>query len=149
MKEISITITLIIVAGIVIFVLPLVTFSDRIDNVTQQKVQLILDEFVEEVTNTGKFTRTMYQNLVNELEATGNSYDIDMEFYIMDENAGVKTAQGNYKKIGENLYLVYTETQKLPEIGIKVSDESDEKVNSENDTILLNYRRRNIYLGKK
>lgn len=136
MKDITITIIAIVVAGAVIFLVPLMTFLDRVDNVTQEKVQLIVDEFVAEITNTGKMTRAMYQNLVNELESTGNTYDIEMEFHILDENAGVKTSQANYLKIGENLYLVYTDTQKLPEIGIKV--DGNTTVNTTNDTVLFN-----------
>ena len=104
---------------IVICLVPLVTLEERVDNVTQQDVQKIVESAVTECSNTGVLTRTQYQDLENKLAATGKTYDIDVETKILDENPGKKVAQANYTKIGENLYVGYYTTQVLSQIGIK------------------------------
>jgi len=52
---------------------------------------------------------TNYDKLVSALNATGNSYDIEMEVKKIDENVGKKSAWTNGQVIGENVYYsVYT-----------------------------------------
>ena len=133
MQNIASTILALCLTGIFIFMAPLVQLTGSADNVTQENVQLIVDEFVTEVANTGKFTRSKYQGFENELNATGNTYDIDIEILHLDENPGKKTAQTNYTKIGENVYYAEYETQILPQVGIKVGNETP----STEDTMLL------------
>ena len=102
----------------------LVTLGTRVDNVSQQEAQKMVDDFVADVANTGTLTRSKYQNFQNQLNAkTGKNCDISFEAQILDENPGKKTAQVNYTKIGENVYVVYTDTQILPQIGIAVGNE--------------------------
>lgn len=125
----------IVVAGILLFIVPLVTLSNRVDNVTQEDIRLIVEETVTEVKNTGKLTRAIYQNLENRLAATGNTYDIEIEIQHLDENPGKKTAQANYTKIGENVYYSEYTTQVLRQIGIKTNN--NETVNASDDTMLL------------
>ena len=120
------------VGVIVICLVPLVTLEERVDNVTQQDVQKIVESVVTESSNTGTLTRAQYQNFENKLAATGKTYDIDIETQILDENPGKKLAQANYTKIGENLYVGYYTTQVLSQIGIKTG--SEETI-SNNDTI--------------
>ena len=88
----------------------IVTLGTRVDNVSQQEVQKMVDDFVAEVANTGTLTRSQYQTFQNQLNAkTGKNCDIALEAQILDENPGKKTAQANYTKIGENVYYsVYT-----------------------------------------
>ena len=119
------TILLIFVTGIA---------TSRIDKVTQEKWEEIIEESLIEVSSTGKMTRSWYQNLQNRLSATGVIPEIELQVYMIDENPGMKTAQSNYKKIGENVYVMYLDTQLLPMMGIKVDDNIK---TSTNDTILL------------
>lgn len=127
-------IIVIAIVGVVIFIIPLISLEGRIDNVAQQEVQKILDETSTEIANTGEFTREIYQNMENRLAALGKTYDIGITLYILDENPEIKLAQGNYTKIGENIYVIYYETQVLPQIGIKIGNET---VNPNNDKIKL------------
>lgn len=133
MQNSTSTVLALIVAGILIFIVPLITLTGRSDNVVQENVELIVEEFVTTVRNTGKLTRAQYQNLVNELDATGNTYDIEIEVQHLDENPGKKTAQANYTKIGENVYYSEYTTQVLKQIGIKI----DEDTPSNADTMIL------------
>lgn len=122
------------ILGGLLFLFPLITLTERVDNVTQENVRLICEEFTTDVANTGKLTRSKYQNFEDKLAATGNTYEIELELYELDENPGKKTAQTNYSKIGENVYVTSYTTQILPQIGIKTGSET---VDSGNDTLYL------------
>ena len=128
------TVSVIIVIAlelVLLFLVPLVTLEERVDDVTQQDVQKIVESTVTEIANTGVLTRAQYQNLEDRLAATGKTYDIEVETKILDENPGKKLAQANYTKIGENVYVEYYTTQVLSQIGIKTGSEN---VDLSNDT---------------
>ena len=129
------TVAALCVTGVLLFGVPLVTLTNRIDNVRQENSKLLVEEFVTEVTNTGKLTRTNYEEFVNKLDATGKTYDIEMEIWHIDENPGKKTSQVQYTKIGENGYWIEATTQILPQIGIKVTN--NDTVNTTNKEMLL------------
>ena len=135
MQNSASTVIALFVAAVFLFVVPLVTLADRNDNVAQEDVKLIVEEFVTEVTNTGKLTRTNYEEFVNKLDATGKTYDIEMEIWHIDENPGKKTSQVQYTKIGENGYWIEATTQILPQIGIRVTN--NDTVNTTNKEMLL------------
>lgn len=135
MQNTTSTIVAAFVAAVFLFVTPLVTLTNRNDNVTQENVKLIVEEFVTEIKNTGKLSQTSYQNLQNKLAATGNTYNVEIEVHTLDENPGKKTSQANYTKIGENVYYVEYTTQILNRLGIKVGENTPQ--NDENNTILL------------
>jgi len=134
MQSSTSTIIAIVVAGILIFIVPLATLTNRSDNVVQENVSLIVEEFVTEVRNTGKLSRAQYQEFVEKLEATGyTTYDIELQLKVLDENPGKKTAQANYTKIGENVYYVMYTTQVLKQLGIEVDGEEP----SPNNVLIL------------
>jgi len=140
MQSSTSTIVALLVAGIVLFIVPLVTLTGRSDNVTQENVELIVEEFVTDIRNTGKLTRTKYLNFESKLDSTGNNnYDVELQIQHIDENPGKKTAQSNYTKIGENVYYSEFTTQVLKQIGIKADNEAidNEEEFLKNDTIIL------------
>ena len=129
------TVAALCVAGVLLFGVPLVTLTNRIDNVTQESSRLIVEKFVTEITNTGKLTKSQYQDFIDKLDATGKTYDVEMEIWHIDENPGKKTSQAQYTKIGENGYWVEATTQILPQIGIRTT--SQDSVNDTNKEMLL------------
>ena len=138
-NTLSTTVALVI-AGILLFIAPLLTLTERSDNVTQENVELIVQEFVTDIRNTGKLTRTKYQNFESKLDSIGNnSYEVEIQIQYLDENPGKKTAQSNYTKIGENVYYSEFTTQILKQIGIKADNEviEDEAAFLKNNTIIL------------
>lgn len=140
MQNSTSTIIALLVAGVLLFVVPLVTLTDRSDNVAQENVKLIVEEFVTDVKNTGKLTKAKFQEFQNNLDATGNnSYDIEIEIQHLDENPGKKTAQTNYTKIGENVYYSEYTTQILKQIGIwtETTPVSDPNYSTTNHTMIL------------
>ena len=54
MQSSTSTIIAICVAAVLLFVVPLVTLTDRNDNVVQENVKLIVEEYVSDIRNTGK-----------------------------------------------------------------------------------------------
>ena len=91
------------------FIFPLMTMSDRTDDVSQLTVETATTEFVDEIRTTGKITEDKYSKFVEAIGSTGNTYDVEIEVQVLDENPGKKTTQAANKKIGENVYYsVYT-----------------------------------------
>lgn len=117
MNDTLVTIIAIFLAAILMFIFPLMTLADRNDDIIQLTVQTETDEFVSEIRRTGKLTEDQYNNFVTSISTTGNTYEIDMEFKILDENPGKKTAQGIATVIGENVYYSVYTTQITEKLG--------------------------------
>ena len=99
MGDSFVTIIAIFLAAILMFVFPLMSISERTDDVSQLSVQTATTEFVDNVRTTGKLTLDDYDKYVQTITSTGNSF----------ENPGVKTTQAETTKIGENVYYnLYT-----------------------------------------
>ena len=109
MGDTLITVIAIVLAAVLMFVFPLMTMSDRTDDVSQLSVETATTDFVDDVRTTGKLTMDKYSKFVENISATGNSYDVEMELNVLDENPGKKTTQAEKTKIGENVYYtMYT-----------------------------------------
>jgi hypothetical protein len=111
MGDSLITIIAIFLAAILMFVFPLMTMSERTDDVSQLSVETATTEFVDTVRSTGKLTLDAYDKFIQTISSTGNSFDVEMEAQILDENPGVKTTQAETTKIGENVYYTLYTTQ--------------------------------------
>ena len=109
MSDTLITIIAILLAAILMFVFPLMSVAERSDDMSSLTVQTATTEFVDNSRAIGKITIANYQKLVSTLEATGNTYDIEIEVKVLDENVGKKSAWTSGTVIGENIYYsVYT-----------------------------------------
>ena len=111
MGDSLITIVAIFLAAVLMFVFPLMSMSERTDDVSSLAVQTATTEFVDKVRTTGKLTIDDYDKYVSTISSTGNSFDIDIELQVLDENPGVKTTQAEMTKIGENLYYSFYTSQ--------------------------------------
>ena len=116
MGDTLITVIAIALAAVLMFVFPLMTMSDRTDDVSQLAVETATTEFVDDVRTTGKLTMDKYSRFVENISATGNSYDVEMELQVLDENPGKKTTQTEPTKIGENVYYTMYTSQILDTI---------------------------------
>lgn len=140
MGDTLITIVAIALAAILMFVFPLMTMSDRTDDVSQLSVETATTEFVDDVRTTGKLTLDKYDKFVQSVSATGNVYDVDMEVKVLDENPGKKTTQTEKNKIGENVYYSKYTSQILNELSssplkLKEGDIFSTSVKNTNQTI--------------
>ena len=116
MGDTLITVIAIALAAVLMFVFPLMTMSDRTDDVSQLAVETATTEFVDDVRTTGKLTMDKYSRFVENISATGNSYDVEMQLQVLDENPGKKTTQTEPTKIGENVYYTMYTSQILDTI---------------------------------
>ena len=109
MSDTFITIIAIALAAILMFIFPLMTMSDRTDDVSQLTVDTATTDFVDKIRTTGKITQQDYDQFIQTITSTGNTYNVEMEVRILDENPGKKATQAATDKIGENVYYsIYT-----------------------------------------
>ena len=109
MSDTLITMIAILLAAILMFIFPLLSISERSDDISQLSVQAATTEFVDNSRAIGKITMDNYEKLLATIQATGNSYDVEMEVKVLDENVGKKSAWTQGTVIGENVYYsVYT-----------------------------------------
>ena len=116
MTDTVVTVLAIFLAAILMFIFPLMSTSDRADDITTQAVDSATTDFVDEIRSTGKITRQNYDNFIQVLGSTGNSYEVEMEVQVLDDNPGKKVTEAEYTKVGENYYYSEYTTQILDEI---------------------------------
>lgn len=103
------TVVAIFIAVILMFLFPMLSVSERTDDISQLAVDTAVTSFVDNSASIGMITKENYDKLIQELNATGNTYDIELEVKVLDENVGKKTAWTSGEVIGENVYYsVYT-----------------------------------------
>ena len=82
MGDSLITVVVIALVAVLMFVFPLMTMSDRTDDVSQLTVDTATTEFVDNVRTTGKLTLDNYGKYVENISSTGNAYDVEMEINV-------------------------------------------------------------------
>lgn len=116
--EIVITVVAIGLAFTLMFVFPLMSISERNDDIALLAAQKATVEFIDNIRSTGKITQDNYDKYIQNLYATGNSYDVEISVKVLDENPGKKGAETNQTKIGENVYYTIYTSQIEEELGI-------------------------------
>ena len=146
MSDTLITVVAIFLAVILLVVVPLQVTSHRVDTMSKLDVDTLTSDFVDNIRTTGVLTENDYYNFKQKLTSTGNTYDIDMEFKILDENPGKKSTQIVRDKIGENVYYsVYTSQ-------IEKNIEEHEKKQyalKEGDIVSVTVRNTNLTIGQQ
>ena len=109
MSDTLITIISIFLAAILMFIFPLMSITERNDDISQTVVQTATSDFVDEISITGSIKSSDYDSYVARLAATGNTYDIEIEVQHLDENPGKKATSTSGDLVGENVrYSTYT-----------------------------------------
>ena len=101
MSDTFITVIAVMVLAVIMFVSPLMATAKQNDSMTQTAVQSIVSDFVNTSAKEGKITRNNYDNLMQKLYATGNSYDLELEVRVFDVNP---MEDNNGDEIGQNIY---------------------------------------------
>lgn len=138
MGDYLITGVAIFLAATLMFVFPLMSVSERTDDITQLTIQSATTKFVDTARNTGKITSTTYGAFEQELASTGNTYDIQVEVKVQDLNTKKIGADAAKTKIGENLYYSLYNAQILEEL-----DNSQVFNLAEGDIISVNVKNTN------
>ena len=144
MSDSLITVIAIMLTAVLLLVLPVMTMANRVDNISKTDVETMTSNFVNEIRTIGKLTSENYNKFIEELTSTGNTYDIEMEFKILDENPGKKSTQSAKDKIGENVYYSVFTTQ------IQEALEGENKVYNlkEGDIINVSVKNTNLTLSQ-
>lgn len=109
MDDILISIFAIVLSVILMFIFPLMTMSDRTDDISQLTVDIATIEFVDEVRTTGIISQKEYEKFTTNIASTGNTYNIELEIQIKDENPGRIMTTSTGSDVGENVYYsIYT-----------------------------------------
>ena len=145
MGDSLITIVAIFLAAILMFVFPLMSISERNDDIAQMAAQTATVEFVDNIRQTGRITEENYSSYTQTLASTGNSYDVELELKVLDENPGKKTAQTSGDKIGENIYYSEYTSQILDKINNSNTKTMKLK---EGDIISVNVKNTNTTIGQ-
>ena len=148
MGDSFVTIIAIFLAAMLMFVFPLMSVSEKSDNISQLTVQAATTDFVDKVRTTGELTLDDYDKYIQTITSTGNAFDVELMVQIMDENIGVKTTQAETTKIGENIYYnLYTsqlesvlKDNKKHKITLKEGDRVSVTVKNTNTTIAQTLR---------
>jgi len=91
-------------AGILMFIFPLMEVLQRQDDIVQGSVQAITERFVADVNNERVLTEDRLAKFQQEIDATGNRYVIALEHKVADENPGKKSQDVAKDKQGERVY---------------------------------------------
>lgn len=102
MEDILVEITGIAIAAILMFIFPLITMADRTDDISQLTVEIATTEFVDNIRTSGKITPNEYNKFLINIGSTGNTYNVEIEAKILDENPKRQAIINN--KTTENLY---------------------------------------------
>lgn len=142
------TIVAIFLAAILMFVFPLLSISDRSDDIAQLGVQTATVDFVDNIRSTGVITEENYNAFLNTLAATGNSYDVDMEVKVLDENPGKKAAWAVENKIGENIYYSVYDSQIQATLLSTESGKSGRYKLKEGDIVSVSVKNTNVTISQ-
>lgn len=143
------TFMVVIVIGLTVvlmFVIPLMTMADRTDDVAQLTVSAATSDFVDNIRTTGKITPEDYDKFVQTLTSTGNTYDVEFEVKVLDENPGKKTAQTAYEKIGENVYYTEYTTQIMEDLNDSTNNNT--KYLKEGDIVSVSVKNTNTTISQ-
>ena len=147
MNDTFITVIAIFLTAVLLFVFPVLTMADKLDDASNAKVDTITSNFVSEIQMTGKLTLKDYNSFIEELASTGNTYDVNMEIKILDENPGKKASQTDKDKIGENVYYSIYTTQ-IKDI-LESSDNNNQYTFKEGDLIKVTVKNTNLTLSQQ
>ncbi|OZB95094.1 hypothetical protein [Paenibacillus sp. XY044] len=120
----------VLLAVIVMFIYPAAEASQRQDDLSRIVVYHAVTQFVDAVRNKGYITPVMYQQFLEEMQATGNEFDVQMEHlhktyhpeYTDAANPG--TFQNAFSIVYEGYYTSDLMNRLFPETSLPKDDES-------------------------
>ena len=111
MSDTLITVIAIFLAATLMFIFPLMAVASQNDEISQIAVQSIIADFTNTVAGQGKITLDEYDKFIQKLHSTGNSFDVELEAKILDENPSRKETTFTNQFLDKNVYYSeYTNT---------------------------------------
>ncbi len=146
MSDTVMTITGIVIAVLIMFMIPVIAIAGQHDEIAQTTVETVVADFVSTVSEQGKITEYDYEKLVEKLNATGNVYDVQIEVQLKDDNPERKsvTSTLDSKVKGDNIsYSVYSNN-----ITNKIIEEKEYKLKKD-DYVLVTAINTNVTIGSQ
>lgn len=147
MSDTFITIIAIAAIAVLMFALPMMSTTGQNDEITESTIKAMVEEFVDKESSQGKITMADYDAFIQKLNATGNTYEVEMEVQVMGDNVGVKGSAGKVvNTVGENIY--YSEfTNGI--INAMSTSEKEQYLLKKGDYFIVSVKNTNVTLGKK
>jgi len=127
------------------FIYPLMSTASQNDELSQIAIQTIVADFTNKVAQEGKITQASYDEFIQKLYATGNTFEVELETKILDENPGKKTNFTTQDMIGENVY--YSEYTTMIEEKLMDPDCEQTYYLKKGDYITVTVKNTNITMG--
>lgn len=91
------------------FLVPFFLLADRNDDISQLVVSNATASFVDNIIKTGIIDSKNYIDYLNELNNSGNTYDVEIELKVLDKNYAQNYTNESNGELGENKYYsIYT-----------------------------------------
>lgn len=104
------TFIVIAIAGVVLFVFPIMTISEKNDTMALERIQAETTAFVDKVANEGEITEeslNAFETAIGSVKPSSAQIEIQQ----LDENVGKKTGFSSSSVIGQNVYYsIYDES---------------------------------------
>ncbi len=148
MSDTLITIIAIFLAAILMFIFPLMSVSERNDDIAQSVVQTATSEFVDKIAISGVIRPSDLEAYQDKIATTGNTYDLEIEIQKLDENPGKKSSITSSDLVGENVrYSIYT-SDILSEIYGGNGDERNNYVLNKGDNVIITAKNTNTTMAQ-
>lgn len=103
---------MIIAIGVGIIIMILIPYSailERNDDIAQGVLEAATSKLGDTIATEGAIKPSDYEAFIQEIAATGNRYDVEIEVQHLDENVGKKSSVTSPDLIGENVrYSTFT-----------------------------------------
>lgn len=152
MEETTVSIIGIFIAAILMFIIPLILISERADDISQLVVQTATAEFVDNIVKSGEITEEKYTKFISSLVTSGNTYDIDIELKVLDENTAKLYIEDGSKRDTNTYYSIFTSQieEKLGNQGKIILKQGDSiSVTVKNSSLTLSQSLKAFYYGTK
>ena len=127
MEESTTDIIGIFAAVALMFLVPLVLLADRNDDISQLIANSATSSFVENIIKTGTITSEDYANYINQLNSSGNTYDVSIEIKVLDPNYAQEYTNRRNELGSNQYYSIYT-TQIEEKLSNNGGNESNKKI---------------------
>lgn len=109
----AVIVFVVIIAAALMFSIPLLAMSEKTYDSARESIDSATEKLVNKVTRTGKFTTEDYDSYIKEIEATGNTLDVQIEIEELSGNAAKKTSKADGTVQSTDNYTIYYTTQIL------------------------------------
>lgn len=135
-----ITIFVMLLITCIFFIFPLMITANQNDSAAQVTLQTSMTDFVNEICNTGKITRENYDKFIGVITGP-NTYNIEIDVKVLDENPGKKITANNPTQKGEKVFVTYYTSQIVQQLDdkgtllLKEGDQVHIKITNTNTTL--------------